>query len=38
MDPQHLRSFLQQIKPTNLNQGKSTIFALMNREKAVDQN
>lgn len=30
-DPQNLRSFLQQIKPTNLNQGKSSIFTLMGR-------
>ena len=31
IDPQHLRSFLQQIKPTNLKQGKNTIFTLMGR-------
>lgn len=31
VDPQHLRSFLTQTKPTNLNQGHKTIFALMNR-------
>ena len=30
-DPQSLRSFIQQIKPTNLNQGKNSIFTLMNR-------
>lgn len=38
MDPQHLRAFLQQTKPTNLNQGKKSIFWLMSRERPVEQN
>lgn len=37
LEPQSLRAYIQQIKPTNLNQGKSSIFALMGREKPVDQ-
>lgn len=38
LEPQHIRSFITQIKPTNLNQGKKSIFSLMGREKLVDQN
>ena len=30
-DAQSIRSFLTQIKPTNLNQEKRSIFSLMNR-------
>lgn len=37
-DPQGFRSFIQQIKPTNLNQDKKSIFSLMNRDKIIDQN
>lgn len=36
-DPQNLRSYLAQIKPTNLNQDKKSIFSLMNRDKIIDQ-
>ena len=31
LEPQHIRSFLQQTKPTSLNQGTKSIFSLMNR-------
>lgn len=31
LEPQHFRGFLTQIKPTNLNQGKKSIFSLMGR-------
>jgi hypothetical protein len=37
LDPQNLRSYLAQIKPTNLNQDKKSIFSLMNRDKIIDQ-
>jgi len=32
-----MRSFLTQIKPTNLNQDKKSIFSLMNRDKIIEQ-
>lgn len=37
-EPNHLRPFLPQIKPTNLNQDKRSIYWLMGRERIVDQN
>lgn len=36
-ESQNMRSFLTQIKPTNLNQDKKSIFSLMNRDKIIDQ-
>lgn len=36
-ESQHMRSFLTQIKPTNLNQDKKSIFSLMNRDKIIEQ-
>lgn len=38
LEPQHLRTFLNQTKPTNYNQDKRSIFALMGRDKIIDQN
>jgi hypothetical protein len=34
-EAQHLKTFLTQIKPTNLNQDKKSIFSLMNRDKII---
>lgn len=36
-ESQNMRSFLTQIKPTNLNQDKKSIFSLMNRDKIIEQ-
>ncbi len=36
-EPQNVRLFLTQIKPTNLNQDKKSIFSLMNRDKIIEQ-
>jgi hypothetical protein len=33
-----MRTFLTQIKPTNLNQDKKSIFSLMGRDKIIEQN
>jgi hypothetical protein len=38
LDPQHLRAFLTQIKPTAFNQDRRSIFSLMNRDKIIEQN
>jgi hypothetical protein len=38
VEPQHLRTFLSQTKPTSFNQDKRSIFALMGRDRIVDQN
>jgi hypothetical protein len=35
IEPQHLRTFLSQIKPTLFNQDKRSIFALMGRDRIV---
>ena len=36
-DPQNFKQFLTQIKPTNLNQDKKSVFSLMGRDKIVEQ-
>ena len=38
IEPQHLRTFLNQTKPTNYNQEKRSIFALMGRDRIIEQN
>ncbi len=38
IEGQNMRQFLTQIKPTNLNQDKKSIFSLMNRDKIIEQN
>jgi hypothetical protein len=38
IEPQHLRTFLTQSKPTSFNQEKRSIFALMGRDRIVEQN
>lgn len=38
LEPQSLRSFLAQIKPTNLDQNKKSIYSLMGRDKVIEQN
>lgn len=38
IDPQHIRAFLTQTKPTNFNQDRRSIFYLMNRDRIVDLN
>jgi hypothetical protein len=36
-EPQNFKQFLTQIKPTNLNQDKKSVFSLMGRDKIVEQ-
>ena len=38
VEPQHLRTFLTQSKPTCFNQDKRSIFTLMGRDRIVEQN
>lgn len=38
VEPQHLRTFLTQTKPTIFNQDKRSIFALMGRDRIIEQN
>jgi ABC-type Zn uptake system ZnuABC Zn-binding protein ZnuA len=38
LEPQHLRTFLTQSKPTAFNQEKRSIFALMGRDRIIEQN
>ena len=38
IDPQHLRTYLNQTKPTSFNQDRRSIFALMGRDKIIEQN
>jgi hypothetical protein len=33
-----MRTFIEQIKPTSLNQGSRSIFSLMGRDRIIDQN
>jgi hypothetical protein len=38
LDPQHIRAFLTQTKPTSFNQDRRSIFYLMNRDRIIELN